>query len=330
MERRLDENERHSFSAPVPLHPPLRAHISKRDTKSFFLHWIPNPLNEQRKILGYRIYIDDQLKGAIDPGQFEAIIDSIRDEGEYRIKIRTYDEHGESVDSNIVVARFRRQRSTIAEEPSKHPSDYVIDDQDKGEENLVNSTREDTRVPIVLEKRWSDSAIQMFQQEHAISASTPERIPVGVSGVDDQFSPLGTSPLSSTPTYLHEHLISRKPPRSPTSSPSHSGKVSPNPSSCNKMLFSNAHQQAETTTTTTIRTAKRSPTRTGIMSRLVKSPHRGKRTNNALLAALPIEPVSASDPDLSEPHEIDRLTSDASPPPLPPRVARSKTTDDSQ
>lgn len=91
------------------LYPPLRAHISKRDTKSFYLHWIPNPLNEHHTILGYRIYVDDIFKGALDPGRFEAIIDYIRDEGEYKIKIRTYNEQGESADSNIVIARFRRQ-----------------------------------------------------------------------------------------------------------------------------------------------------------------------------------------------------------------------------
>ena len=103
-----------SHSTPKPpstLHPPLRAHISKRDTRSFFLHWIPNPSNEHRTILGYRIYIDDVCKGAIDSGRFEAIIDYIRDEGEYKIKLRTYDQYGESGDSNVVVARFRRQRS---------------------------------------------------------------------------------------------------------------------------------------------------------------------------------------------------------------------------
>lgn len=190
LERRLDEKERHS-SLPTPLHPPLRAHISKRDTKSFFLHWIPNPLNEQRKILGYRIYIDDRLKGTIDPGQFEAIIDCIRDEGEYRIKIRTYDEHGESPDSNIVVARFRRQHSTTprTDDSPKHPNDYVVDETDHGRENLVNSTREETRPPIVLEKRWSDSAIPMFQQEpttQPIPIGTPEK--TSVSSVQDSSS----------------------------------------------------------------------------------------------------------------------------------------------
>jgi hypothetical protein len=45
----------------------------------------------------------------VDSGIFETIIDCIRDEGDYRIKLRTYDENGESEDSNIVVIRFRRQ-----------------------------------------------------------------------------------------------------------------------------------------------------------------------------------------------------------------------------
>ena len=67
-------------------------------------------MNEHRPILGYRIYIDDVFKGAIDPGRFEVIIDYIRDEGEYKIKLRTYDMNGESEDSNVVIARFRRQQ----------------------------------------------------------------------------------------------------------------------------------------------------------------------------------------------------------------------------
>ncbi len=138
------------------LYPPLRAHISKRDTKSFFLHWIPNPLNEHHTILGYRIYIDDILKGAIDPGRFEAIIDYIRDEGEYKIKLRTYDEHGESADSNIVIARFRRQRSVTPNSDTAviihhNQSDHVIDD---ANQNIIISPKEQTKpTPIIMDKR---------------------------------------------------------------------------------------------------------------------------------------------------------------------------------
>ncbi|CAF5163412.1 unnamed protein product, partial [Rotaria magnacalcarata] len=41
-----DESLNSSMKPNPNLYPPLRAHISKRDTKSFYLHWIPNPLNE--------------------------------------------------------------------------------------------------------------------------------------------------------------------------------------------------------------------------------------------------------------------------------------------
>ncbi|CAF1556748.1 unnamed protein product, partial [Didymodactylos carnosus] len=129
--------------------PPLRAHISKRDAKSFFLHWVPNPNN--RQILGYKIYIDDTLKGVVEPTKFEVIINDIRDEGEYRIKIRAYDEHFESSDSNIVIARFRRQQkntsSTIASTQASTPlqrtqSDHQIKDKIssavKTEDNTVD------------------------------------------------------------------------------------------------------------------------------------------------------------------------------------------------
>ena len=145
-----------SSSTPKPhsnLHPPLRAHISKRDTRSFFLHWIPNPLNERRNILGYRIYIDDVLKGAIDSGQFEAIIDYIRDEGEYKIKLRTYDEHGESGDSNVVVARFRRQRSVT---PNTEPVAIVYPtESEQANQNVTISPREQIKTPIIMDRRCS-------------------------------------------------------------------------------------------------------------------------------------------------------------------------------
>ncbi len=158
-----------SNSTPKPhstLHPPLRAHISKRDTKSFFLHWIPNPLNEHRTILGYRIYIDDILKGAIDSGRFEAIIDYIRDEGEYQIKLRTYDEYGESGDSNIVVARFRRQRSVTPNSESAiiiHPTQS-----NESNQNVIISPREQIKTPIIMDKRRSDT-----EQNNALL--TPEK-----------------------------------------------------------------------------------------------------------------------------------------------------------
>jgi hypothetical protein len=111
-------------------------------------------LNEHRPILGYRIYIDDVFKGAIDPGRFEVIIDYIRDEGEYKIKLRTYDEYGESADSNIVIARFRRQRSTPSNsEPVMimHPTQSEDSNQ-----NLIISPREQSKTPIIIDKQRNE------------------------------------------------------------------------------------------------------------------------------------------------------------------------------
>lgn len=149
------------------LHPPLRAHISKRDTKSFFLHWIPNPLNERRAILGYRIYIDDVCKGAIDAGRFEVIIDYIRDEGEYKIKLRTYDEGGESADSNVVIARFRRQRSVTPNSDSAtivHPT-YS----DDASQNLSISPVEQIKIPIIMDRHHPDP------EQPSNASVTPEK-----------------------------------------------------------------------------------------------------------------------------------------------------------
>ncbi|CAF4803214.1 unnamed protein product, partial [Rotaria sp. Silwood2] len=76
------------------------------------------------------------------------------------------------------------------------------------------------------------------------------------------------------------------PPNSPGSSPNHSDKITTNNESCSKILFTNNSDDTSSTTTT-----KRSPTRTGIMSRLAKSPHRIKR--NVLLNALTINQTSS-------------------------------------
>jgi hypothetical protein len=79
----------------------------------------------------------------------------------------------------------------------------------------------------------------------------------------------------------NDNIITRKPPKSPTSSPNRTDKTSPNNGSCSKVLFTNNDSSS-------IIPKKRSPTRTGIMSRLTTNSHHNKR-NNILLNALPIE-----------------------------------------
>jgi len=126
LKQRLEQFESRSNSSTI--YPPLNAHISKRDQKSFYLHWSSNPLNDQQSIVGYRIYIDDIFKGSTDRDHFEAVIDCIRDEGEYRLKLRTFNHQRESVDSNVVVARFRRQQNKepmIVKSPSNGTTDLI-------------------------------------------------------------------------------------------------------------------------------------------------------------------------------------------------------------
>jgi hypothetical protein len=79
----------------------------------------------------------------------------------------------------------------------------------------------------------------------------------------------------------NDNILSLKPPKSPSSSPNRVGKTSPNNGSCSKVLFANND-------TSSMAPTKRSPTRTGIMSRLAKNSQNNKR-NNILLNALPIE-----------------------------------------
>jgi hypothetical protein len=95
---------------------------------------------------------------------------------------------------------------------------------------------------------------------------------------DDHISPNLTT---------NENIIRRKPPKSPTSSPIRAGKTSPNNESCSKVLFDNNIDSSSMVPT------KRSPTRTGIMSRLTKNSHNNKR-NNILVNGLPTEPINTS------------------------------------
>ncbi len=96
-----------------------------------------------------------------------------------------------------------------------------------------------------------------------------------------------SSPSHSNRTNSSDHSIHRRPPKSSGSSPNDNEKTTESTTeSCTKVLFANDSSSITTTTT------KRSPTRTGIMSRFAKSPHRIKR-NNVLLNALPMNPTSS-------------------------------------
>lgn len=99
------------------------------------------------------------------------------------------------------------------------------------------------------------------------------------------------SPHTVSPCYGNS-IISRKPPKSPTSSPSRSDRVS----SCNKVLFTN---QTPVSDVVIVRTAKRSPTRLGIMSRLTKSPFHTKQNGNSFSQGNAVyrnEPISNEHP----------------------------------
>ncbi|CAF3723713.1 unnamed protein product [Adineta steineri] len=296
------------------LHPPLRAHISKRDTKSFFLHWIPNPLNEQFTILGYRIYIDEVLKGCVDSGKFETVIDCIRDEGEYKIKLRAYNDSGESEDSNIVIARFRRQQPRTPRSNSESSetniihrtqSDLMVDNithsalrQTQSQENLfVDGTKQ----PIIMNKQQERIEVNRSMLSGGFPLLTQQQTePLITPDKETKTSEELISPITTNSSYSSDNMINRKPRVSPTSSPSHSEKITTN-GTCQKVLFINDSSSSNLT--------KRSPTRIGIMSRLVKSPHKIKR-NNILLNALPINlspsPIEPTNTNKLEVQSVDR------------------------
>jgi hypothetical protein len=111
---------------------------------------MPNPLNEHHPILGYRIYIDDILRSSVDSGIFETIIDCIRDEGDYKIKLRSYNDNGESIDSNIVVARFRRQDQTTTMHRTQSPNEF---EQSIPSDEFPLLTQQQIEIPITPDEQ---------------------------------------------------------------------------------------------------------------------------------------------------------------------------------
>ena len=99
----------------------------------------------------------------MDAGRFEAIIDYIRDEGEYKIKIRTFNEEGESADSNIVIARFRRQHSAtptpeLAMSRRRTQSEQFGEEasQRQAAENITMPSRVRSQTPLIMDRRRTD------------------------------------------------------------------------------------------------------------------------------------------------------------------------------
>jgi hypothetical protein len=64
------------------LQPPLRVRLQKVNEKSVALKWDHNSANKQ--VSGYRIYINDILRGAVKSTDLKALINGIQEEGEYK------------------------------------------------------------------------------------------------------------------------------------------------------------------------------------------------------------------------------------------------------
>jgi len=126
--------------------------------------------------------------------------------------------------------------------------------------------------PIQPDESQKNASASTTTQEQT---RTPEK-----QIINEHISPHRISPCPLS----NENIISLKPPKSPTSSPSRAGKTSPKTGSCSKTLFTSSN----TNEPPSIPSTKRSPTRTGIMSRLAKHSQNTKR-NNLLLNALPTE-----------------------------------------
>ena len=158
-------------------------------------------------MLGYRIYVDDTLKSSVTAEKLEAVIDCIRDEGEYRIKLRTFGEKGESDDSNVVIARFRRQQTgvshseSMASDPAtaalaRTQSDRMADQRTDASAQLRHAQSQDhlSQVPIIMSKQrerndahqvTSSTEYPLSTQQRAVFPITPDRKTVFAASLAD-------------------------------------------------------------------------------------------------------------------------------------------------
>ena len=68
----------------IIIHPPLRVRLQKVNEKSVALKWDHNPLNSEVNISGYKIYINNIMRGTVKSTDLKALINGIQEEGEYK------------------------------------------------------------------------------------------------------------------------------------------------------------------------------------------------------------------------------------------------------
>lgn len=148
-------------------------------------------MNENNTILGYRIYIDDILTDTVAPEKCEAIIDSIREEGNHKIKLRTYDQYGESEDSNVIIARFRRQQPVTTQSDSNSSETKTM--HRSRSEDIVHSTSQAQIMQIPLRHIQSEDHKEYLSNEENHAPTIVDRQQEKIN--NDQSPSSARSPL---------------------------------------------------------------------------------------------------------------------------------------
>jgi hypothetical protein len=97
----------------LEIHPPLRVRLQKLNEKSVALKWNHNPKNVLVELTGYNVYINEDLLATMRPNDKIASIDGMKEEGEYRIYIKSVCGQIESDISNTVITRVKKKPSTL-------------------------------------------------------------------------------------------------------------------------------------------------------------------------------------------------------------------------
>lgn len=135
------------------LQPPLKVRLQKLNEKCVTLKWDHNPDNENLKLDGYRVYINGLLRGNLKSNDVKALINGIKEAGEYRITVRAFNDKEESNDSNVVITRVKKKSSvddssTTTESADENNSRYNNSELTKASE--ASSSK--TTAPIIMDK----------------------------------------------------------------------------------------------------------------------------------------------------------------------------------
>lgn len=166
----------------LEIFPPLRVRLQKLNEKSVALKWNHNPKNNLIELTGYNIYINEDLLATMRGTDKIASIDGIKEEGEYRIYIKSLCSQVESEPSNTVITRVKKKQheSPLKPKPKQaKPSatsssddddvDYDDDDNSSDEPQQVHKSKDSREIEKIIEKlnkfndRDDETASRLFK-----------------------------------------------------------------------------------------------------------------------------------------------------------------------